>query len=415
MIMKLFVLGINHTKASVAIREQFYLSKENHRDLQKLLLSYDYITEGCSLSTCNRTEVYVVSNDLPKAKKIVMELIRKIKHISCEDSASYFYTHEEDKTIEHLFRVSASLDSMVIGESQILGQVKEAFMFANTLRSIGPLLNKLFHASFHAAKLIRTETRLGERPVSIASCALSLAKKIFTHLENKQALLIGLGEMGTEVASLLAKEKIGSILALNRTYQKTVLLSERIPITPLKWEEQDEALLRADIVITCAHADSLVLTHDHMRNIMKERKQNPIFCIDIAVPRNIDPKVQEIDNIFLYDLDSLKLVIEENKKERTDEAEKAHKIIDSEVAKFIAWREGLDIVPTIKKLKERLDLIKEEEIARYLKNGNAREVEEITHMIFNKFIHTPITQIKETQANKEYFYIEALQKLFKLE
>ncbi len=412
--MKLLVLGINHTKGSLDIREQFCLSKENHSDLQKLLLSYDYITEACSLSTCNRTEVYMVTNDSLQAKKKGEELLGKIKHISFEDNVSYFYTHEEDKAIEHLFRVSASLDSMVIGESQILGQVKEAFMFANNLRSIGPLLNKLFHASFHAAKLIRTETRLGERPVSIASCALSLAKKIFTHLENKTALLIGLGEMGTEVALLLHKEKIGSFFALNRTYQKTVLLSERIPITPLKWEEQDKALEEADIVITCTHADSFVLTKDHIKNIMKKRKQNPLFCIDIAVPRNIDPTVQKIDNTFLYDLDSLNLVIEENKKERTEEAQKAQKIIEEKVAEFIAWRESLDIVPTIKKLRERLDHIKEEEIARYLKNGNAREVEEITHMIFNKFIHTPLSQIKETHANKEYFYIEALQKLFKL-
>ncbi len=413
--MRILVYGINHTKAPVGIREQVYLSQDNHSTLQKLLLSSGIIIESVTLSTCNRTEIYAVTNESEHSKRFIEESLEKIKNITQDTLRSYFYTHEELAAINHIFRVSASLDSMVIGETQILGQVKNAYSYATNIQSTGPLLNKLFHAAFHTAKRIRTETRLGERPVSIASCALSLTKKIFNHLENKKALLIGLGDMGAEVGMLFSKEKIGSLLAINRTYDKTLLLAQSLPITPIHWEELKKALIDADIVVSCAHADSFLLTYDFLSSIMKERKQRPIFLIDIAMPRNIDPKTQEIDNIFLYDLDSLNLVIQDNKKERESEAKKAGEIIQHEVQEFLKWRESLHIVPTIQKLKERLDKIKEEEIARCLKNGNHREVAEITHTIFNKFLHIPISQIKESHANKEYKYIEVLQKLFKLD
>ncbi len=392
-------MGVNHKTAPVEIREKLALKEEETSPLE-LFSGLRSCREVVFLSTCNRVEIVACARDAASLQG-VKDLWFERAGVSPEDAGRCVYTHQGRSAIQHLFRVASSLDSMIVGEPQILGQLKDAYRQASEQGTSGPILNRLFHRAFSVAKRIRTETRIASQAVSISYAAVELAKKIFGDFKGKNALLIGAGEMAELAAQHLKANGVTGLVVANRTLERAVELARNLGGTAVSLNELEDELVRADIVISSTGAPGLVVTASQVRGIMRPRRHRLLFFIDIAVPRDIDPEINSIENCFLYDIDELKEVVEENRAEREKEARKAERMVDEEVIKFLSWMDSLDIVPVIRQLMARGEEIRRQELEKSgkhfgdLSKKQRKALDALTRSIVSKLLHHPVTTIKQ--------------------
>lgn len=419
--MNLVIVGLNHKTSPVEIREKLSFPAQTIGEPLKKLTGHYGLNEGVILSTCNRVEVLAITSDMEKGVWQIKRFLADFHSIPLEKLDEHLYVHCGEAAVKHLLRVAAGLDSMVVGEPQILGQVKDSYSYAVEHNTAGVIVNKLYHKVFQVAKRIRTETKIGESAVSISFAAVELARKIFGDLSGKTVMLIGAGEMAELAAKHLINNGIKEIIVANRTYEKAVELVKGFGGTAIMFREFAHYLKNADIVIASTGATTFIIKPDMVQEVMRERKQKPMFYIDISVPRNIDPLVNNIDNAYVYDVDDLQGVVSSNIAERNKEAEAAERIIVEEIDNFYRWIKSLDVVPTIIALRQTCDQIRKAELARSLPSLSAltekdqKVLEAMTSAIVNKILHHPVTHLKK-EANKVEgdLYIDTIRKLFDL-
>jgi len=422
--MKLVIVGLNHKTAPVGVREKVSFSSETLGDaLGRLVREYG-LNEGVILSTCNRVEVLALSRDQEMEKGIV-----QVKRFLADSSAipldtldEHLYAYCGADAVRHLVRVGAGLDSMVLGEPQILGQVKDSYANAVEYDSAGVIVNKLYHKAFSVAKRIRTETKIGEAAVSISFAAVELAKKIFGELNGKSVMLLGAGEMAELAAKHLLRAGIREIMVANRTYERAIEFVKDFGGTAIMFREFPHHLKNVDIVIASTGAKSFIIREEQVREVLRERKHRPMFFIDISVPRNVDPLVNNIDNTYVYDIDDLQGVVASNIKERSKEADDAERIIEEEIERFYRWIKSLDVVPTIIALRNYCDGIRKAELERAVRGLNGlndkerKTLDAMTKSIVNKILHGPVSRLKKDADKIEGdTYIDTMRKLFDLD
>ena len=392
------LLGVNHKTTPLAVREKLALTGGYEEPLAALG-RLDAIREYYLLSTCNRVEVLFTCRDVREARKQVLDLLFA-GSASREEMKNYIYQYEDQDAINHLFLVASSLDSMIVGEAQILGQLKDAFRHASSQKTSGLVLNRLLHKSFSVAKRVRTETRIGANAVSISYAAVELGRKIFGNLDDKRVLLVGAGEMAELAAEHLVGQGVSEVVVANRTLERAVRLARRFDGRAVGLDELVEQLKYVDIIISSTGASDLILWKKDVQSVMRERRNQPLFFIDIAVPRDLDPEINELDNVYLYDIDDLKHVVEMNKSERDREAVKARRIVEEETLKFTQWLENIELTPTIIELRRMADEICRKELAKTLgrlDNLSARErksIEKMAAAITSRMLHHPLRYLK---------------------
>jgi glutamyl-tRNA reductase len=419
--MNLITVGLNHKTAPIEMREKLFFPADKIGEaLKRLLKTYD-VNEGVIISTCNRVEVLGVANEIEKGTWEIKRFLAEYHEIPLEELDEYLYVHTGEDAVRHSFRVASSLDSMVMGEPQILGQVKDAYSLAVHNDTAGVIMNKLFHKTFSVAKRIRTETKIGSSAVSISFAAVELAKKIFGDLTGKSTMLIGAGEMAELAARHLLSSGVREIILTNRTYEKAVDMARDFNGTAIMFREFPHFLKNVDIVIASTAAPKFIIRPDEVHDVMKERKQRPMFFIDISVPRNIDPLVNNIDNAYVYDVDDLQGVVQANLKERAKEASEAEAIIEEEIGTFYRWIKSLDVVPTIIALRNSLENIRKAELEKAasqleaLSDKDQKTLDAMTRAIVNKILHNPITHLKkESDKIEGDLFIDAVRRLFDL-
>ena len=420
--MNLIVVGLSHKTTPVEIRERLSFPAQTIGEpLNRLCTAYE-INEGVIISTCNRVEVFAVTRDIEKGLWQVKKFLSEYHNIPLEGLDKHLYAYTSEDAVRHIFRVSSGIDSMIIGEPQILGQVKDAYGYALQHKTAGVIMNKLFHKAFSVAKRIRTETKIGSSAVSVSYAAVELAKKIFGTLEGKIAMLIGAGEMAELAARHLLSSGVQEIIVANRTYEKAIEMAKGFNGTPIMFREFTHYLKKVDIVIASTAAPKFIIHPEQIEEVIKERKNRSMFFIDISVPRNIDPLINNIDNIYLYNVDDLQGVVEANLKERAKEAKEAEAIINEELGNFHRWVKSLDVVPTIVALKKKFEEIRKGEMEKALSGMNNLQekdketINAMTKAIINKVVHDPVTHLKKEADKVEGdFYIEAARKLFDLD
>lgn len=395
---RILLLGVNHKTTPVEVREKIALSNGYEEPLAALK-KIDGLREYYLLSTCNRVEFLLVAEADSNVEEDIIDFLFG-DTVSRTECRQYLYRLYDKDAVHHLFMVAASLDSMVIGEAQILGQLKDAYRHAAHFGCTGPLLNKLIHRAFSVAKRVRTETAIGSSAVSISYAAVQLAKKIFGNLGDKNVLLVGAGEMAELAAEHLVGQGVGSVTVANRTLSRAVDLAKRFKGKAVSITELVPQLEHVDIIISSTGAKEIILHKDQVKSVMRSRMNRSLFFIDIAVPRDLDPGLNEIANVYLYDIDDLSSVVEINKSERDKEAVKATRIVDEEMLKFERWFLGLAVTPTIQALKEKMDSIGQSELDRTLArmpDMTDSDRENLTRMvtaITAKIMHDPLMYLK---------------------
>ena len=404
MVNNIVCCGLNHKTAPVEVREKIAFQEYKLKDALKNLINIEGIDECMILSTCNRVEIYVTSSNPPEEiKSKIISFISEFHNINPEKFKTHLYFHVNYEAIRHIFRVGSSLDSLVVGEPQIIGQIKDAYRFAVRCKTTGTILNKLLHRTFFVAKRVRTETEIANSAVSISFAAVELAKKIFETLKNKKILLIGAGEMCELAAKHLISNGAREIYVANRTFEKAIELAEEFSGTPVSFENKYLIMEKVDIVISSTGAPHYVVEFEEVNEISKLRKHKPLFMIDIAVPRDIDPKINEIEGVYLYDIDDLKEIVERNILARKSEAEKAEVLVSQEAQKFLKWLESLDITPLIVKFREKFEKIAEEEKNKYIKKLNGlgdkenEIINQMVNVIVHRILHEPCVNLKNFQ------------------
>jgi glutamyl-tRNA reductase len=394
--LKIINIGMNHETAPVELRECLATDPDNAKKVLDSMRDLRCINEGLFLSTCNRVEALFTTEAEEESKKSIISLMSRLGNIPEEKFSPSLYTFEDRDAVSHVFRVASSLDSMVLGEPQILGQIKEAYGHATTQKTSGVILNRLMHKAFHVAKRVRTETEVSEAAVSISYAAVELAKKIFHVLDEKKVLLIGAGEMAELAAKHLMTHGVKKVVVANRTFDRAVQVAELFNATPVSFDEIDSQLLDVDIVVTSTTAPEYIITHDRVKGSLRKRRNRPLFFIDIAVPRDVQPKVNNLDNVYVYDIDDLKGVIELNMAQRQQEAIKAERIVQEEVVKFEKWLKTLEVVPTIISLREKAEFIVQAELKKSssalgeLTPSQKEAIEFLTRSIADKVLNDPI-------------------------
>jgi len=419
---EILLIGMNHKTAPVALRECIALTGGVQAEALKSLARRPEVSEVMVISTCNRVEVLLVTDESDRAADAVRQFLAAESRAPDADLAAALYELRGGEAVRHVFRVASSLDSMMLGEPQVLGQIKEAYRLATRQKSTGVVLNRLLHRSFFVAKRVRSETGIGDHAVSISYAAIELGRKIFGSLEGKKVLLIGAGEMAELAVEHLIRNRVGQVQVANRTFERGLALAERLRGRALRFEEVSEALGEADIIISSTGASEFVVTRDHVRSVMRRRKNRPLFFIDIAVPRDIDPEINRLTNAYVYDIDDLKEIIEENIEDRQREAIRGERIVDEAVIRFRQWQESLDVVPTIVALRRKLEGIVNEELNRTLGGLDSRSeaeraaFEKMTHALVNKMLHDPTVFLKGDGCHGDRsVYLDVTRKLFKLD
>jgi len=418
----LILVGVNHKTTPVEIREKLAFTKGKIEESVDHLFNFPDIIEHTILSTCNRVEIYARANSQDSAIKSIKQFICDFHQLSLVELEDHFYSYSNKEAVEHLFRVSSSLDSMILGEAQILGQVKEAYSLARDLRSTGLVLNQLFEKAFSIAKKVREETGIAERSVSISSAAVELAQKIFDDLENHTVMLVGTGEMAELAAKHLISYGVKTVYVTSRTYERAANLARMLNGSALDFEAFKNELHRADIVITSTSAPNFIIKKEIVEKAIHERKNKPIFFIDIAVPRDIEPDVNDLENVYLYDIDDLQVVVSANIKEREKEAKNAMNFISQEVTKFNNWVGALDAVPTIVEIRKKAENIRKQEIEKTLKKishlseDEKQLLRQMSSSMINKILHKPTIKLKQkTQSEDGHVYLKAIRHLFHLD
>ncbi len=401
----ILLLGVNHKSTPLEVREKLALNSGYEEPLQALG-KIEGIREYYLLSTCNRVEILVSVRGNAQVEEDLARFLFG-DALTPEQYGKYLYCHRNAEAIHHLFMVAASLDSMIVGEAQILGQLKEAYRWAGEKKCTGPILNKLLHKAFSVAKRVRSETCIGSSAVSISYAAIELAKKIFGSLENKRVLLIGAGEMAELAAEHLVGNGAKDVVVANRTLERALDLAKRFNGHAVGLDELFEQLEQVDIIVSSTGAPNVILHKDDVKPLMRNRRNKPLFFIDIAVPRDLDPALNDLDNVYLYDIDDLNNVVELNKAERDKEAIKASRIVDEEALKFKDWLAGLEVTPTIVALREKGDQVCRMELERTLprlQNLSAKErksVEKMAAAIVSRLLHDPVVYLKSDSCKDQ--------------
>jgi glutamyl-tRNA reductase len=414
------LIGVNHNTAPLEVRERLAVSEDRLPEVVSTLVKQPGVDEGMVLSTCNRVEVLTSTRQGADLRAF----LRSCFGLGKEQQAkldSHIYEFEKREAVRHVFRVASSLDSMVVGEPQILGQVKEAYAVARGLGAIHSALEALLSRAFAVAKRVRTETAIGSSTVSIASVAVELAEKIFGSLENKTVFLVGAGKMAELAARHLMARGAGKIMISNRTHERAVELAESFDGQAIPFERLHQFSDHADIVLTSTGASEPIFRKEHGEALLRVRKNRPVFFIDIAVPRNVAPEVNKLDGLFVYDVDDLQSIASKNTAERKREAERAERIIELEVDRFASRMKSLEVVPTILSLQEYCETIRQAEIDRIrgrlgmISPDQEAAIEAMTRAIINKLLHTPITTLKSSAAHPEAATIhEMIRRIFNL-
>ncbi|MBX3347271.1 MAG: glutamyl-tRNA reductase [Nitrospira sp.] len=421
--MHLIVVGLSHKTAPVEIRERLAVPESRLGEALTRLCSYPGVKEGILLSTCNRVEVYSVVEDVDTGYGRIQEFLADTHlSLSSEQLTPHLYWHTGDRAIAHLFRVASSLDSMIIGESQILGQLKDAFEVALAHKTTGVIMNKVVKKAISVAKRVRTETKIAEMAVSVSYAAVELAKKIFSNLHEKTVLLVGAGEMAKLAAKHLIANGVGHVRITTRTPQHAVDLAEKFGGTAVPFDQFKDDMASADIVLVSTGAAYYLVGAEDVHRAVQERMNRPMFLIDISVPRNIDPAVRHVDNAFLFDIDDLKHRVEQNRAERVHEAEKAERMVIEEVTMILDWMKSLEVTPTIVALRNRVEDIKRAEVEKVLGrlghlSAQDRElVEGLASSIVNKLIHrTMVTLKSEVNSSSGPAFVEAARQFYALD
>ncbi len=418
---EIILLGINHKTAPVEVRERLAVSKEEAAEMLDAIKEAASVNEVVIFSTCNRVEILMAANDKAGAVEAAKSHLSEFKNTPLSLFLDSIYIHEGDEAVRHIFRVASSLDSMMVGEPQILGQIKEAYFNATKRKTSGVILNRLLHRTFFTAKRIRTETGIGDNAVSISYAAIELARKIFGQLEGKKALLIGAGEMAELAVEHLLKNRIKEIFVANRTFKNGVELARRFGGSAIRFEEIPGFIMQVDIIISSTGSPDVILTKDQVKHIMPGRRNRPIFFIDIAVPRDIDPDINKLNNAYVYDIDDLNGVIDENIEDRSREAIKGERIIDEAVISFRQWYDSLEVVPTIVALRNKIDSIATAEMEKTMQAMNIAESErealyKMKNALINKIMHNPTILLKRDGCHgNNSVYIDVTRKLFDLD
>jgi glutamyl-tRNA reductase len=419
---RIVIVGLNHKTATVDIREKFAAVCEDGTVQLQELSQCQPIREAFQISTCNRMEILFTTPNLDQGIGTVVSFLAETYGQTGPALKPYLYTYIDQEAVKHLFRVASSLDSMVVGEPQILGQIKQAYRQAVDAKTSGVILNRLLHKSFSVAKLVRTETRIGRSAVSISYAAVELAKKIFNELTGKTVLLIGAGEMAELAAEHLLNNSVERIVVANRTLERAVALARRFHGTSVPLEEVADELSRADIIISSTGSPTPIISAEEVKSRMRSRRNRPLFFIDIAVPRDIDPEVNRLQNVYLYNIDDLQGIVDLNRADRLREAGRAEHIIAAEALKFESWLRTLEVVPTIVALREKAEEIRQGELKRTfghlepLPADLAESIHMMTQSIVNKVLHDPILFLKRTSTKaRKDFYLDTARKMFNLD
>jgi glutamyl-tRNA reductase len=411
------VVGVSHSTAPLDVREKLHIAEETIPTLLRELKKAG-VEEAVVLSTCNRTEIYAAGASPEEAVRAVNETLEKNLGITGEWLQHYAYTLSFEEAYRHLFLVASGLDSMVIGEPQILGQVKDAYKQAALIGATGQLFEKVFNRAFQTAKRVRTETRIGYNPVSISSMAVDLSQKIFGEFGQKKILVIGAGEMCEIALKQFKKEGVQEIYITNRTFPKAQLLAEEIIGTPFPFEEIPELLLKVDMVLSSTGAEKPIIDKDLVLTVMKRRKHKPLFFIDIAVPRDVEPEINKIENVYLYDIDDLKGLSQAHMADRMQESERAHAIVEEESGKFEAWLKQLELGPVITQVLDKLEKVRATEVkkaAQRLKSADEeilKQMDLLSKAIVSKIAHPHIMMIKK---NGSPLVLDVMKDLFQVE
>lgn len=418
----ILVMGMNHKTAPIELRECIAFSKEDTDKALRKFQEHPAISEVLVLSTCNRVEIMMVTTDKPAATDASKRFISEFKGLEVNQFEKSLYIYSGDEAARHIFRVASSLDSMIVGEPQILGQIKDAYRTAAVKKTSGVILNRLLHKTFSVAKRVRSETGIGDHAVSISYAAIELGRKIFGTLEEKKVLLIGAGEMAELAVEHLIRHRAGDIYVANRTFERGLELARRFGGKAVRFEEIEACLEIADIIISSTGSPEFVVRSDQVKRAMKSRKNRSLFFIDIAVPRDIEPKINRLPNAYVYDIDDLKGVIEENMEDRNREAMKAERIIDEAVIVFGSWYDSLDVVPTIVALRRKIETVARAEAEKtlhslsHLSQNDRDAISRMNQALVNKILHDPTCFLKNNGLyNNKAQCIDIARKLFRLD
>lgn len=415
------LVGLSHHTAGVELRERVAFPNGAIAQALEALRTVPGVAEGAIVSTCNRVEIITYGDDVERAVSGVPPFLAAVHGMDEAALAGHFYVHRDRAAVRHLFRVAASLDSLVVGEPQILGQLKQQYSLAAQTGVAGPVLHRCFHRSFTVAKRVRTETHLAERAVSVGSAAAGLAREIFERLDDKTVLLMGAGALGELTARQLMAHGVGSLMVANRTFDRAVGVARALGGVPMPIDRVERHLSIVDLIVGCVEASEPVLRREHVERALKERRRQPMFLIDLAVPRCIDADVHALDDAYLYDIDDLEAVIEENREARGSDARRAEALIEGEVEAFWQWLRGRGAVPAIVALRDRAEAIRRHETDLYLASRSGVDeterasIERFSSRLVNKLLHGPTDELRrrvETGAGAEH--VRVVRELFGL-
>jgi len=419
--MKLLITGLSHHTAPVEVRERLAFEENTLLEALNRLRRRPGMIEGMILSTCNRVEVAVTAEEQSDAEGSIERFLAESRSVETDWMSPYLYRYHGPDAIRHLFRVASSLDSMVVGEPQILGQLKSAYALAKECGALSGYLDLVMTRAFNVAKRVRTETEIGTSAVSISYAAVELARDIFGSLAGKRVLLAGAGKMAESAARHLRRAGVSDILVTNRTRSRADLLAEEFQGQVVPYEDFVGMLAEIDILLTSSAAPHYILTREQMRGVISRRRNRPMFLIDIAVPRNIEPSVNQLDNVFLYDIDDLDRVVKSNMQARKNVAEQAEEIITEEVERMVLRLKTREVTPTIISLQEQLEQLRAAEIERArgrlgaLTPQQEEAIEALTRGIINKIAHGPITEMRRKASDPDGIHLmNTIRKLFRL-
>jgi glutamyl-tRNA reductase len=420
--MSLLLVGLNHKTAPVALREKLAFNDAASTEGLRSLVDGECVNEGLIVSTCNRVEILASSekDNFAEAEFHIKRFLSKARNVSLSDFSEHLYTHIDDEAVRHIFRVASSLDSLVVGEAQILGQVRKAYSQAVEAGTAGRVLNRLVHHTFHVAKRVRTETGVAANAVSISYMAVELGRKIFSSLKDKTVMLLGAGEMAELAAKHLVNGGASKVLVVNRTFETAETLAQTFGGEAVSFENLSQHLHRADIVICSTGAPDFVITQEMARHALQARRNRPAFFIDISVPRNVDPKIGDINNLFVFDVDDLESVVASNIREREREATRAELLVESEVMQFQQSLRAMDIGPSIGAIRQQMQEIARAEFARHraklnLTSEQEEAVEKLLISTANKISHPVMQSIRDAYDLGDEASVKAWLESFGLE
>jgi glutamyl-tRNA reductase len=420
--MNIVVVGLSHKTASVEIREKIAFAPTQMEKPLHALIKLDDITEAIIVSTCNRVEIYVTTRDIAGGIARIKRFLADYHNFPLEILEQHLYSLHGEEAIRHVFRVASSLDSMVVGEPQILGQIKTSYGYAAEYRSSGIILNRFLHKAFSVAKRVRTETRIASSAVSVAFAAVELARKIFNDLTDKTVMLIGAGEMCELAAKHFLNNGVRGLMVTNRTFERAERLAEEFDGKAVRFDDLFDQLHKADIILSSTGAPHTIIGARDLDDVMRRRKHKPMFFIDIAIPRDIDPAVNDVENVYLFTVDDLQEVVSSNLQQRSEEAKKAEDIVNQEIGQFFKWLSSLEVTPTIVALRNKFDEIRRAELEKTLASwkdlppDGQKRLDALTNAIMNKLLHPPTSLIKRAgQGGRTDLYVDAMRALFELE